>query len=74
MSLNLAHGELYSIQNYVIKFVSNFSPGTLVKIDCHYIAEILLKVAINTITLTRYIYIRILVSNMITISDDVRVV
>jgi hypothetical protein len=74
VSWNLAHGELYSIQHYVIKFVSDFSPGTLVKIDCHDIIEILLKVAINTITLTRYIYIRILMYKMITISDDVRVV
>ena len=55
-------GEVCSIQHYVIKFVSNlwqvqwFSPGTLVssnnKTDRHNIAEILLKVALNTITLT----------------------
>jgi len=36
-----------------------FSPGTPVsstnKTDCHNIAEILLKVALNTITLTLYI-------------------
>jgi hypothetical protein len=35
VSLNPIHGEVYSIQHYVIKFVSNFqqvggfSPGTL---------------------------------------------
>jgi hypothetical protein len=47
-----------SIQHYVIKFVSDlrqwFSPGTPVsstnKTDRHDIAEILLKVALNTIT------------------------
>ena len=54
VSLNLAHGEVYSIQHYVIKFVSVlrqvvFSTN---KTDCHNIAEILLKVALNTITLT----------------------
>ena len=61
MSLNLIHGEVYSIKHYVIKFVSDllqvggFSPGTLVsstnKTDRHDIAEILLIVALNTITL-----------------------
>jgi hypothetical protein len=49
-----AHGEVYSIQNYVIKFVSDlrqglwFSTGTPVssinKTDHHDITEILLKV------------------------------
>jgi hypothetical protein len=49
---------MYSIQQYVIKFVSDlrqvggFSPGTPVsstnKTDCHDITEILLKVALNT--------------------------
>ena len=50
---------MYSIQRYVMKLVSYcrwFSPGTLVsstnKTDCHDITEILLKVALNTITLT----------------------
>jgi hypothetical protein len=51
-SSNLVHGEVYSIQHYVIKSVSDcdrswFSPGTLVsstnKTDRHDIAEILLK-------------------------------
>ena len=50
------------IQHYVIKLVSDlwlvggFNPGTVVsppnRIDCHDIIEILLKVALNTITLT----------------------
>ena len=52
-----ANGEVYSIQYYVIKFVSNlrqdglFFLGTPVsstnKIDSHYITEISLKVALN---------------------------
>jgi hypothetical protein len=55
LSLNPVHGEVYSTQHYVIKFVSDlrqvgvFSPGTPVsstnKTDCHNITEILLKVA-----------------------------
>ena len=65
-SSNLEQSEVYSIQQYVIKFVSNlrqvdgflwvlqFSPGTPVsstnKAYPHDIAEILLKVALNTIT------------------------
>jgi hypothetical protein len=61
VSSDLAHGEVYSIQNYAIKFVIDlheasrwFSPGTPVyftyKTDCHDITEILLKLALNTIT------------------------
>jgi hypothetical protein len=55
VSLNPVHGELYSIQHYVIKFATCwwFSPGTPVSItnkaDRHDITEILLKVALNTI-------------------------
>ena len=61
-------GEVYSIQHYIIKFVSDlwqvggFPPGILVsftnKTDRHDIAEILLKVVLNSITLTPdwYIY------------------
>ena len=53
---NLAHGEVYSIQHYVIMFVGYLSPGTPVstpiEIDLHGIAEILLKVALSRITLT----------------------
>jgi len=58
LSLNLTHDEVYSIQHYVIKFVSNFvagqwySLGTALsstnKTDCHDLTEILLKVALNT--------------------------
>ena len=61
VSLNPVHGEVYSIQHYVIKFasdlrhVSGFLPGTPVfstnKTD-HHITEILLKVALITIALT----------------------
>ena len=61
-----AHGEVYSIQHYVIKFVSDlpewFSLGTPVfstnKADRDDITEILLKVALNTITLILYIIVR----------------
>jgi aconitase A len=56
VSSNLVHGKEYLIQQYVIKFVSDllqvsgsFSTN---KIVCHDITEILLKVALNTITLT----------------------
>ena len=61
VSSNPTHGEVYSIQHYVIKLVTLatgqwFSPSTPVsstnKIDHHNITEILLKVALNTITLT----------------------
>jgi len=63
-SLNTAHDEVYSIQLYVIKFVSDlrqvcgFSPGTpvssTIKTDRHDITEILVKVALNTITHTHF--------------------
>ena len=47
VSSNLVHGEVYSIQHYVIKFVSRwFSSGTPIN---HDITEILLKVALSTI-------------------------
>ena len=57
---NPVHGEVYSIQHYVIKFVSGlrqvgawFSPSPPVsstnKIDRYDITEILLKVVLNTI-------------------------
>ena len=55
---NPAHGEVYSIQHYVIQFVSDWwvSLGTPVsptnKTDHHDITETLFKVALNTITLT----------------------
>ena len=52
VSSNPVHGEVYSIQHYLIKFV-RFSPGTLVsctnKTDRHDITEILLKVSLSTI-------------------------
>ena len=63
VSLNPVHGEVYSIQHYVIKFASDllqvggFSPSTPVsstdKTDRHDITEILLKVALNTIIQTK---------------------
>jgi hypothetical protein len=60
VSSNPGHGDVYSIQHYVIQFVSNlrqvggflrvirFPPPN--KTDRHDITEILLKVALNTIT------------------------
>ena len=58
VSSNPVHGEVFSIQQYVIKFVSDlrqtnrwFSPCTSVsstnKTDRHDITEILLKVALT---------------------------
>jgi hypothetical protein len=57
MNSNPVHGEVYSIQYYVIQFVSNlrqlgiFFPGTPVSstnnTDRHEITEILLKVALK---------------------------
>jgi hypothetical protein len=59
---NSAHGKVYWIQHYVIKFVSDLRQvsgffgltpvSSTNKTDRHYITEILLKVALNTITLT----------------------
>ena len=61
VSLNPAHGEVYSI-HYVIKFISDFRQvvgflcvlpvSSTNKSDRHNITDILLKVALNTITLT----------------------
>ena len=53
-SSNPAHGEVYSIQHYVIKFIGDlrqvdgFSTN---KTDRHNITDILLKVALNTIAI-----------------------
>jgi hypothetical protein len=51
--------EVYSIQHYAIKFVSELQEvggfsqvSSINKTDSHNITEILLKVALNTITLT----------------------
>ena len=62
VSSNPVHGEVYSIQHYLIRLFSNsrhaglwFSPVTPVsstnKTDRHDMTEIVLKVALNTITL-----------------------
>ena len=51
MSSIPAHGEVYSIQHYVMKFVSDLVVSSINKTDNHDITEILLKVALNTITL-----------------------
>ena len=55
-----AHGEVYSIQHYVIKFVSDFlqvggfpiSSTNKTSTDHHDITELLLKVALDTIATT----------------------
>ena len=60
VSLNPSHGEVYSIQRYMIKFVSDLRHiGSFLwvlqfppPIKLTAITEILLKVALNTITLT----------------------
>ena len=56
VSSNPAHGEVHLIQLYVIKFVGVFFLITLVstinKTDRHNMTKILLKVALNGITLT----------------------
>ena len=59
---NPAHGYMYWIQHYVIKFVSNlrqvggfFHVLFFNKTDCYDITEILFIVTLNTITLTLYI-------------------
>jgi len=61
LSSNSAHGEVYLIQRYVIKFVSDLRQvggflrvlwvSSTNKTERHDITEILLKVALNTITL-----------------------
>ena len=66
VSSNPDHGEVYSIQHYVIKFVSDlrqvcgFSLDTLVsstnKTDCHNITEILLEVGIKHHSVHPYIF------------------
>ena len=54
--LNPACGEMYPIQHYVIRFVSDLPQDIPVsstsKTERHDITEILLKVALSTITLT----------------------
>jgi hypothetical protein len=56
------HSEVYSIQHYVINFVSDFRPvGGFLRVlctnktDCHDITEILLKMALNTIKQTNIV-------------------
>jgi hypothetical protein len=64
-SSNSVNGEVYPIQHYVIQFVSDLRQvggfsGTpvsfTIKTDLHNITAILLKVALNTITLTLILY------------------
>ena len=63
VSLNSAHGKVYSMQNYVINFASDIRQvggvlkvllfPQLIETDHHDMAELLLKVALITINLTR---------------------
>jgi hypothetical protein len=57
---NPVHGEVYSIQHYVKKFVSDLRQigdflrvSSTNKTDRHDITEVLLKVALNTINQTK---------------------
>ena len=61
VNLNPVHGKVYLIKHYVIKFISDLRQvsGFLlvlwfpqpIKLICHDITEILLKVTLNTLTL-----------------------
>ena len=61
VSSNLLHGEMYSIQHYVMQFVSDLRQVSdflrvlrflpLITTDHHDITEILLKVSLSTTTL-----------------------
>ena len=64
VSLNPTDGEVYSIQHYVRKFVSDlWQVGGFLRVspanqtDCLNITEILLKVVLYTITLLKEQYI-----------------
>ena len=66
VSSNPANGEVYSIQHYVIKFVSDLRQvggflgvSSTNKTDRHDITEILLKVELNTLTLTLTLTLKI---------------
>ena len=52
VSSNPAHGKVYSIQHYVIKFVSDLQQASDFLQVLHDITEILLKVAFSTLTQT----------------------
>jgi hypothetical protein len=68
---NPSRGEVYSIQHYVIKFVSDFTPGTLVSsTNRHNITEILLKATLNTITNpTKYVLYQASVLTLLTLFE-----
>ena len=53
MSSNTAHGEVYSIQHYVITFDNDLRLVSFTNKTYRYITEILLKVAVHTIAPTR---------------------
>jgi hypothetical protein len=53
MCSNTAHGEVYSIQHYVIMFDNDLRLVSFTNKTDRYITEILLKVALHTIAPTR---------------------
>jgi hypothetical protein len=69
VSLNPVHGDVYSIQHYVIAYVRGlrqvcrfllvYVVSSTNKTDCHYITEILLKVVLKTIDQTNIIFMEI---------------
>ena len=83
VSSNPAHGEVYSIQHCdkVCQWLATgqwFSPGTPVssinKAYLHDIAEILLKVALNTITIWRHLYQKYILYSLEEEFEDTKVV
>ena len=79
-SWNSADGEVYSIQHHVIKFVSDLQEvcrflqvlqfPLQIKLTATYLTEILLKVALNTLTLTLTLQKYIYTPTVITILSD----
>jgi hypothetical protein len=77
VSSNPVHDEVYSIQYYVIKFVIylrqvggflRFPPP--IKLTRHDIAEILLKVALNTINQTKPTYYLLYLIDLLFVDKD----
>jgi hypothetical protein len=59
VSSNLTHGEVYSIQHYVINLsvtCDRSVVSSINKTDSHNITEILLKMALNTINQPLYFF------------------
>ena len=70
---NPVHGEVYSIQHYVIKFVSDLLQSVVFstnKTDLHDIIKILLKVALNSINQPSEIKIQYRINPNVPYSHD----